>query len=105
MVQEILHHGNAVLCPPTLQRRTLSSLYPHLAVERSPPPVSPVSQSRCRSVGPVPRPARVSTLPVPGLQAHLQRPHRDPVAPEHTAAGVLDTRHLSVATIRSKAKL
>ena len=29
------------------------------------------------------------------LQAHLQRPHRDPLAPEQEAGGVLDTRHLS----------
>src|SRR5919201_4354431 len=96
MVQEILHHGNALLCPPTLQHRTLSRLYPHIAVERSPTAVSPVSQSRCRSVGPVPLPARVSTLPVPGLQAHLQRPHRAPVAPELATVGLLDPRPLSV---------
>src|SRR4029450_9124427 len=96
MTREIFHHAASLLCPPPLQRRAMSSVHPHLAVARSPHPVSPVPQSRGRSVGPVPLPTPVPTLPVPWLQAPLQRPYRDPVAPEHTTAGVLDTRHLSV---------
>src|SRR5215813_10898311 len=61
----------------------------------------PLQCPRCHSddvgpCGPVPLPARMSTLPVPGLQAHLQRPHRDPVAPDLAAVGILDPRHLSV---------
>jgi transposase-like protein len=38
MAQEILPHVDALLCPPTLQRRTLSSLHPHPAVKRAPTP-------------------------------------------------------------------
>ena len=33
------------------------------------------------------------------LQAHLQRPHRDPLAPEQEAAVVLDPRHLPVVPV------
>ena len=37
--------------PPTLQRRPVSRLHPYAAVERSPPPMSPVPEPGRRSVG------------------------------------------------------
>ena len=51
------------------------------------------------TLGHVPLPPRVQTLLVPSLQAHLQRPHRYPAAPEPAAAGILDTRQLSVVFV------
>src|SRR5262249_8188054 len=88
MTREVFHYAASLLYPPTLQRRAMSSVYPHPPVERSPPPWSPVPQSRERSVGPAPLPSRVQTLPVHRLQANLQRTDRDLVAMEHTATGV-----------------
>ena len=40
-----------------LQRRNVSILHPYVAVERSAPPVSPVSEPQRRSVGHVPLPS------------------------------------------------
>src|SRR5262245_48946945 len=48
------------------------------------------------TLGHVPLPSRMQTLLVPSLPAHLQRPHRYPLAPEQAAAGVLEPCHLSV---------
>src|SRR5262249_2546382 len=101
----MLPSGDALPCPPTLQRRTLSSLQPPLTGERSPPPGSPVPPARGRAVGPVPLPARVATLQEPGLHAHLQRPPRDLVAPEPTAPRLRAPCHLSVCLAGSSRRL
>src|SRR5262245_33408532 len=63
--QERLIHAGALISPPTLQCRTMSSLYPYAPVARAPAPMSPLPQSRGRSMRHVPLPARVQTLPVP----------------------------------------
>src|SRR2546425_12632646 len=60
--EERLIHAGAFVRPPTLQRRTVSSLHPYAAVERSTTPVSPVPEPGHRSVGEVPLPPRVQTL-------------------------------------------
>src|SRR5262245_47077167 len=96
MTQEILPHAASLLCPPTFQRRTVSSLHPHIAVERSPTAMSPVPQLQCRSLGHIPLPTRMPTLSVHRLQAHLQRPHRYLTAPKQAAAVILDSCDLSV---------
>src|SRR5262249_16832808 len=44
--------------------------------------------------------ARVKTLRVPRLSAHLQRPHPHVVGPEQTGALVLDSRDLAVVPLR-----
>src|SRR6266436_4912929 len=49
--QERLIHAGALIRPPTLQRRSVSSLHPCLTMERSPAAMSPVSEPRRRSVG------------------------------------------------------
>src|SRR5712691_2911744 len=60
--EERLIHAGAFVRPPTLQRRTVSSLHPYAAVERSTTPVSPVPEPGHRSVREVPLPPRVQTL-------------------------------------------
>ena len=57
--QERLIHVGALIRPPTLQRRPVSGLHPYAAVERSSPPMSPVPEPGCRSVGDVPLSPRV----------------------------------------------
>src|SRR5437870_13800583 len=81
-LQEKLIHVGALIRPPTLQRRQVSGLHPYAAVARSSPPMSPLSEPGCRSVGAVPRPTELQPLRVSRLPAHLQRPHRDPASPE-----------------------
>src|SRR5215470_14347054 len=93
-LQERRSHVGACLRPPPLQRRPVSGLHAYAAMERSAPPVSPVPEPGRRSLGAVPLPPRLQTLLVSRLPAHLQRSHRDPLAPEQEAAVVLDTRHL-----------
>src|SRR5438034_2161061 len=61
-LQEKLIHVGALIRPPTLQRRPVSGLHPYAAVERSSPPMSPLSEPRCRSVGELPLPTRLQTL-------------------------------------------
>ena len=56
--QERLIHAGALVSPPPLQRRTVSSLHPYAAVERSSAPMSPVPEPRRRSLGHVPLPTR-----------------------------------------------
>src|SRR5262245_61952816 len=68
-------------------------------MERSSPPVSPVPEPRRRPVGHVLLPARMPTLLVPRLSAHLQRPHPHAAGPEQAVAGTLDSRHLLVVPI------
>ena len=58
-LQERLIHGGALIRPPTLQRRSVSGLHPYAAVERWAPPMSPVPEPGCRSVGDVPLSPRV----------------------------------------------
>src|SRR6266571_8170909 len=69
-------------------------LHPYVALERSPAPVSPVPEARRRPLGYRSLPARMPTLLVPRLSAHLQRPHPHAVGPEQAVAGTLDARHL-----------
>src|SRR5215211_7371094 len=47
-------------------------------------------------LGHVPVSTWMQTLLVSRLQAHLQRPHRDPVPPDPALTVALDTRYLSV---------
>src|SRR5882724_10357329 len=72
LLEEILIHASALVHPPTLQHRSVSSLHPHAAMERSLPPMSPVLEPGRRSVGEVPLPPRMQTLLVQRLQAYLQ---------------------------------
>ena len=58
-LQERLSHVDALIRPPTLQRRPVSGLHPYAAVERSSPPMSPVPEPGCGSVGDVPLSPRV----------------------------------------------
>src|SRR5215470_15905421 len=67
-------------------------------MERSAAAVSSLPEPPHWPVGHIPISTRVQTLLVSWLQAHLQRPHPDPVAPEHATIVVLDPRHLSVVS-------
>ena len=60
--------------PPPLQPRNVSILHPYVALERSAPPMSSVSEPQRRALGHLSRPAGPETLPLQreGLQAHLQ---------------------------------
>src|SRR5262249_41148085 len=49
--EERLIHAGVLVPPSTLQHRTMSSLHPYPAMERSAPPMSPVPESGRRSVG------------------------------------------------------
>src|SRR5262249_43210997 len=98
-LQERLSHVSSCIRPPILQPRPLSGLHSYAAMERSATPVSPVPEPGRRSLGAVPLPPRLQTLLVSRLPAHLQRPHRDPLAPEQEAAVVLDTRHFPVVPV------
>src|SRR5215470_2372464 len=60
--QEILSHADALIYPPALQCRTMPSLHPYAALERSLTPMSPVPEPGRRSVGDVPLPPRLQTL-------------------------------------------
>src|SRR5688572_19767988 len=68
--QEVLIHANPLACPPTLQYRHLPRLSPYSAVERSPVSVSPLPQSRGRSLGDVPLSTGIQTLPLQRLWAY-----------------------------------
>src|SRR5262245_46056503 len=91
----MLTHARALVCPSTLQHRSVSSVYPYIAVERSSALLSPVSEPRRWALGHVPLSTRIETLLVPRLSAHLQRPHAHVVGPEQTVAAALDPRDLS----------
>jgi hypothetical protein len=54
--------------------RNMSILHSYVALARSAPPMSSVSEPQRWSVGRLPLPARTETLPLyrEGLQAHLQ---------------------------------
>jgi len=88
----MLSHADALICPPTLQRRPMPRLHPYVAVERAPAPGSPGSQRRRRLLGHVPWPARRQTRRVPRLSAHRQRPHQHAVGPAPAVAGALASR-------------
>src|SRR5262245_4365679 len=60
--KERLIHAGALVCPPPLQRRSVSRLYPYAAVERPSPAMSPVPEPGHRSVGDIPLPSRLQTL-------------------------------------------
>src|SRR5215831_18646394 len=94
-LQERLIHAGAFIHPPPLQRRPVSRLYPYLTMERSSTPVSPVPEPGRRSVGPVPLPARVQTLLVQRLQAHLQRSHQHLAPSKPAVSAALDSRDVS----------
>src|SRR5215471_4656650 len=91
----MLNHVHSLPSPPTLQHGHMPHLYPYAPMERAPPAMSPVSQSRRRSVGEVPLPTGMQTLRVQRLQAHLQRPHQHPAPPEPAVAAALDSDDLS----------
>src|SRR5687768_7177348 len=95
----MLTHAASLICTPALQSRTMPSLHPCVALERSPAPMSPLPEPRRQSLGYVPLSARVKTLRVPRLPAYLQRPHPHAVGPEQTGALVLDPRDLSVVPL------
>src|SRR5262245_48845007 len=96
---EVLLNADPLAFTPAVQCRNLPNLYPCLAMERSPPAMSPVPEPRCRPVGHVSLPAGMQTLLVQRLQAHLQRSHRYPLTPEQAIAGVLDSRHVPVVSV------
>src|SRR5215471_3920106 len=91
----MLNHVHSLPSPPTLQHGHMLHLYPYAPMERSPPAMSSVSQSRRQSVGEVPLPTGVQTLLVQRLQAHLQRPHQHPAPREPAVAAALDSDDLS----------
>src|SRR5262249_37321499 len=62
--EERLIDASALVRPPALQRRTVSSLHSYAALERSVPPVSPLSEPQRRALGHLPRPAGPETLPL-----------------------------------------
>jgi transposase len=74
-------------------------------VERSSAAMSTLPEPPQWPLGYVPIPPRGQTLLVPSLQAHLQRPYPDPVAPESAAAGVLAPRHLAVVLACSSRRI
>src|SRR5439155_21479960 len=91
----MLSHAGALPFAPTLQRRTVPSLHPYATVERPSAAMSSMPEPPHWPLGHVPISTRMPTLLVPELQAHLQRPHRYPLAPEQAAAGLLDPGDLS----------
>src|SRR2546427_7837048 len=95
----MLIHAGALVRPPPLQHRTVSSLHPYAAMERSSTPVSPVPEPRCRSMGQLSLPTRMQTLLVQRLYAHLQRSHQHLAPSKQAVAGVLDSRHLPVVSV------
>src|SRR5687767_8810548 len=97
--QEMLIHAGILIPTPTLQRRHLPRLHPYAAVARALAPMSPVPEPRRWALGHVPLPARMQTLLVQRLSAHLQRSHPHAIGPEQTLAGVLDSRHLPVVSV------
>src|SRR6266542_746444 len=92
----MLSHARALPSPPALPRRHLLHVYPYAPVDRSPAPLSLVSQPRCRSLGQLSLSTRFETLRVQRLSAHLQRLHQHAPLPEQTVARALDPRDLSV---------
>src|SRR5262249_9693617 len=62
--EERLIDASALVRPPALQRRTVSNLHSYAALERSVPPVSPLSEPPRRALGHLPRPAGPETLPL-----------------------------------------
>src|SRR5437588_5853895 len=91
----MLSQAGALPFASTLQRRTVPSLHPYAPVERPSTAMSSLPEPPHWPLGHVSISPRMPTLLVPELQAHLQRPHRYPAAPEQEATVVLDTRHLS----------
>src|SRR5215831_4378730 len=63
-LQERLIYGGALIHSPTPQRRPVSGLHPYAAVERSSPPMSPVPEPPCWSLGDLSLPAWTATLPL-----------------------------------------
>src|SRR5947209_8565130 len=95
---EVLLNADPLALTPAVQCRNLSNLYPCLAMERSPTAVSPLPQSRCRSLGQLPRPAGMQTLLVQRLQAHLQRSDSYPAPSKQAVAAALDAGDVSAVS-------
>src|SRR3712207_8677889 len=68
-------------------------------VERSPAAMSSVPKPAHWPLGHVPIPAWVQTLLVPQLQAHLQRPHRYPLARSEEHTSELQSRQYPVCRL------
>src|SRR5262245_8058657 len=64
VTEEQLSHGDCVASPPLLQCRHVSILHPYVALERSAPAVSPLSEPQRWPLGRVSCPARPETLPL-----------------------------------------
>src|SRR5215468_391500 len=60
-LQERLISVSALIHSPTPQRRPVSGLHPYAAVERSSPPMSPLSEPQCWSLGDISLPAWPAT--------------------------------------------
>src|SRR5689334_20211166 len=82
----------------TPELRRVPSLQPSAVVERSSAAMASVPEPPPWTGGHLSRSPRVHTLLVSSRYAHLQRPHPDPMAPEHATAGLLDPRHLSAVS-------
>src|SRR5437870_13191083 len=95
----MLSHADVLIYPPTLRCRTMPSLHPYVALERSSPPMSSVPEPPHWTLGHVPLPARMPTLLVPQLSAYLQRPHPHAVGRQQAVARTLDSRHLVVVPL------
>src|ERR687886_1841470 len=55
-LQERLIYGGALIHSPTLQRRPVSGVHPYVALARSAPPMSSVSEPQRRALGRLPLP-------------------------------------------------
>src|SRR5205823_13523459 len=96
---EVLRNADPLAFTPAVQCRNLPNLYPCLAMERTPAPMSSVPEPGRRSLGDVPLPAGMQTLLVQRLQAYLQRPHPYPAPPEQAVVRILDSGHLPVVPV------
>src|SRR5215475_608937 len=93
--QEMLSHADALAFTPALQRRPVPSLHPYTPVERPSAAMSALPERPHWPLGHVPVSTWLQTLLVSRLQAHLQRPHRDPAPPEPAITVALDARDIS----------
>jgi hypothetical protein len=93
----VLSHLHQLFCAETCQDYIHTLRY--AAVERWPVPMSPVPKPRRPSLGPLPLSARVETLLVQRLSAHLQWPHPHALRPEPAVVSSLDLGHLSIEPV------
>src|SRR5262245_24274073 len=63
-LQERLIYVGALIHSPTPQRRPVPGVYPYVAVERSSPPMSQMSEPQCWSLGDISLPAGPAMLPL-----------------------------------------